>query len=219
MSINIIKVTKSQYKKILLLKEGHFLDLKAIEIKPASLTKSISAFANADGGELYIGIAEDKKTNIRSWKGFENEESANGHLQAFHQLFPLGEEFSYNFLSYGSNSLVLYVEIQKTRHIKKASDGTVYIRLGAQSLPVKSEEELTRLKRNKGLESFEEETTSADISEIASSEPIIKLLDDKDIPHTQSIEWLRKQKLIRDNKPTVCGVLLFAEEPQAIIPK
>jgi ATP-dependent DNA helicase RecG len=219
MSINIIKVTKSQYKKILLLKEGHFLDLKAIEIKPASLTKSISAFANADGGELYIGIAEDKKTNIRSWKGFENVESANGHLQAFHQLFPLGEEFSYDFLSYGLNSLVLYVEIQKTRHIKRASNKTVYIRLGAQNIPVESEEDLTRLRRNKGLESFEEETTSADISEIARSEPIIKLLDDKDIPHTQSVEWLRKQKLIRDNKPTVCGVLLFAEEPQAIIPK
>lgn len=220
MSMNPIKVTKSQYEKILLLQESHFLDLKAIGITPAKLTKSICAFANADGGELYIGIAEVKEANIRLWKGFENIEAANGHLQAFDSLFPLGQEFSYNFLSCGLNSsLVLHIEIQKTRHIKIASDGNVYIRRSARNDLVNTEEALTRLKINKGLESYEEETTSANISEIASSEPMIEFLDYKDIPHTESVEWLRKQKLIRDNKPTVCGTLLFAEEPQAIIPK
>jgi ATP-dependent DNA helicase RecG len=45
--------------------EGHFLDLKAEEIKPSKLTKAISAFANADGGELYVGIAE--KELFRYW--------------------------------------------------------------------------------------------------------------------------------------------------------
>ena len=38
-------------------------------------------------------------------------------------------------------------------------------------------------------------------------------------PHCLPEKWLKKQKLIRKDKPTVCGVLLFSDEPQAILPK
>jgi ATP-dependent DNA helicase RecG len=39
------------------------------------------------------------------------------------------------------------------------------------------------------------------------------------IPTTEPEPWLRKQMLIRDNRPTVAGLLLFADEPQAILQK
>lgn len=39
------------------------------------------------------------------------------------------------------------------------------------------------------------------------------------IPSTDSESWLRKQYLIYGEKPTVAAILLFADEPQAIIPK
>jgi ATP-dependent DNA helicase RecG len=77
--------------------EGHFSDLKAIEIKPAKLTRSMSAFANADGGELYIGIDEDQATRERSWRGFNDQEAANGHLQAFDEFFPRGRRWNIRF--------------------------------------------------------------------------------------------------------------------------
>lgn len=38
-------------------------------------------------------------------------------------------------------------------------------------------------------------------------------------PTTTPEPWLRKQLLIKDERPTVAGVLLFAEEPQAILQK
>jgi len=38
--------------------EGQFADVKAKEIAPSKLSKTISAFANSDGGDLYIGISE-----------------------------------------------------------------------------------------------------------------------------------------------------------------
>jgi hypothetical protein len=31
--------------------------------------------------------------------------------------------------------------------------------------------------------------------------------------------WLRKQILLREDRPTVAGILLFADEPQAVLPK
>jgi type I site-specific restriction endonuclease/predicted HTH transcriptional regulator len=218
MSISVSKITKSQYKKILELEEGHFLDLKSKDIEPAKLTRSISAFANTDGGELYVGIAENKKTKTNHWEGFENVEAANGYLQIFYELFPFGQEFSYEFLSYES-SLVLHIEIQRTRNIKQSSDNkTPYIRVGAQNLPVKTIEAITRLRRNKGIDSFEEETTSGNASELADSKPLIEFINKK-CPHMEPIKWLNRQLMICNDKATVCGVLLFAEEPQAIIPK
>jgi ATP-dependent DNA helicase RecG len=39
------------------------------------------------------------------------------------------------------------------------------------------------------------------------------------VPHQDPEKWLRKQMLVIDDKPTVAGALLFAEEPQALLPK
>lgn len=218
MAINISNILSNQKNLLLSKQEGHFLDFKSIDIKPANITKHIAAFANADGGELYIGIDENKNTDTRVWRGFKNLEAANGFLQVFEELFPLGQEFHCRFLSYGSDGLVLQFEVHKTLNVKKASDGKVYIRRGAQSLPVDSQEGLMRLQMNKGIVSFETETVSADLFEITNSEPIISFLVEV-IPTAEPSAWLKKQQLIRNDKPTVAGVLLFAEEPQAIIPK
>jgi ATP-dependent DNA helicase RecG len=64
MPIPVIEITDKQLLEVLSYVEGHFLDLKAKEIKPSKLTKAVSAFANADGGELYVGIAENVTTSI-----------------------------------------------------------------------------------------------------------------------------------------------------------
>jgi ATP-dependent DNA helicase RecG len=39
------------------------------------------------------------------------------------------------------------------------------------------------------------------------------------IPSAEPLPWLRKQLLVCDGRATVAGILLFAEEPQAILPK
>lgn len=39
------------------------------------------------------------------------------------------------------------------------------------------------------------------------------------VPTTEAELWLRKQLLIQRDKPTIAGILLFADEPQAILPK
>lgn len=113
MSIEIEQVSDNQAKKVILTEEGQFSDVKAINITPAKLTKTISAFANSDGGDLYVGIDElvDKS---RSWRGFTNQEASNGHLQIFEKLFPLGTDFQYEFLKCSSQpGLVLHIQITK----------------------------------------------------------------------------------------------------------
>jgi ATP-dependent DNA helicase RecG len=220
MPIGVDEITDKQFEEILSYPEGHFLDLKAKDIKPAKLTKTISAFANADGGEIYIGITETgDPSSPRKWDGFLDPEAANGHLQVFDSLFPLGEDFLYSFLSHaGQRGLILQVIIRKTKTIVKASDGIPYIRRGASSLPVDTAAKLSVLERNKGITSFENETVSVDLAKVCNSETVIRFMLDV-VPSSEPEAWLKKQELIKDGKPTVACVLLFSDIPQAILPK
>lgn len=144
---------------ILSLEEDHFHDLKAKEIKPSKLSESISAFANASGGEVFIGVREEKRgnTKVRLWDGFDDVEEANAFLQMLNQIAPLADFVATTFLSCeGESGLVLKIEIFRNGSITKSTDGIPYIRRGAQKLPVNTNEALERLKLDKGISSYED---------------------------------------------------------------
>lgn len=131
MPIDVIDISDKEASIILGMDEGHFADLKSIDIGPAKLTKAMSAFANADGGDLFIGIDENVKSGRRTWRGFKNPEAANGHIQVFEELFPLSQDFQYEFLRNASlPGLVLKAGISKTQSVKYASNTTAYVRPG-----------------------------------------------------------------------------------------
>lgn len=214
-------ITSRQRDIILALEEGHFHDLKAIEIKPAKLSESVSAFANASGGEIYVGIREEMRagTKVRAWKGFDDIEAANPVLQMLNKVAPLADFFSTSFLSCeGEDGVVLKIEILRNGSITKSTDGIPYVRKGAQKLPVDTDEGLERLKLDKGIASYEDYKVLAEIQTIENSEVTLNFLLGV-VPTAEPEPWLRKQRFIVDQNPTVAGVLLFAEEPQALLPK
>ena len=210
-----MKITPEQAEKVRLIDENQFADIKGIEIAPRDLTNTISAFANADGGELYVGITDKE----RHWRGFRNIEAANGHLQAFKDFFPLGTDFQYEFFECKKyKGLVLHIQINKTQSVMRASNNVPYIRRGAQSLPVNTPEKQKRLEMSKGVASFEIEKLNIS-KEIITESPVIKKFIKEVVPATKPEPWLKKQNLLREECPTVAGTLLFAEEPQAALAK
>ncbi len=218
-TIPTVNVSAEEINKILSISEGHFTDLKAIDIKPAKLTRTLSAFANAEGGEIYIGIAEDQTRQIRTWCGFESEENANAHIAIVDEFFPIGADSQMCFLSSNSNNgFVVKVEIHKSRAIKQASDSIVYVRRGAQNLPLTDQTRLEILRRDKGISSYETEPVNVEHSVITNSEVTIAFMLEV-VPTTEPEIWLAKQQVLQCGKPTVAGLVLFPEEPQAVIPK
>ena len=221
MPFAIEAVSRDQAEKIINFEEGQFGDVKSIEKKPSSLSEDISAFANADGGELYIGIDELEVNGVktRSWRGFANPEAANSHLQVFDGLFPVGE-FQYEFVrsSGGLPGIVLHVTVNKTKGVTLASNNIPYLRRGAQSLPQNAHELRKRLEYSKGVHSFESELVNVDLQFVTESAVVKEFIADV-VPTAAPDEYLKKQALIKDGKPTVAAVLLFADEPQALVPK
>ena len=82
--MDVRELSDEEAKIVLARDENHFCDLKRREIAPAKLSKSISAFANTAGGELFIGIAEADTNGVkkREWMGFADVEVACPHQVA-----------------------------------------------------------------------------------------------------------------------------------------
>lgn len=217
-----IEIDAAQADLLTQIEEGQYSEVKATAVSPAKLSNTISAFANTDGGDLYIGIGEQLLGNNakkRTWRGFPDVEAANGHLQAFEGAFPLGKDFQYEFFRCaGRPGLILHVQVSRTQGVIKATDRKPYVRRGAQNLPQDTPEQLRRLEFTKGVVSFEGHPVNVDKQTIVDS-PIAKQFLDSVVPKAQPEAWLKKQQLIVNEMPTVGGLLLFAEEPQAVLPK
>lgn len=203
--------------------EDHFFDKKAAEIKGAKLQKIAVAFANADGGEVYVGIADEKDVHDPSmrWIGTKNIEDYNQHIQALTEVQP-ALPMDITFLkAEGKTHYVLRIQIEKSQSVHKTSDGTVYERKGAQSLPVVDPVRITALSFAKGAVSYEDYSLDNALAEdVVDSPRITEFLADYS-PFTDPLELALNKNLINRKtfKPKVAGVLLFSLDPGSLMPK
>ena len=213
-------LTENDIAKLFEIEEDHFNDFKAKDISGRGFSKIVSALGNASGGDVYIGIREENDTKCKHWEGFSTIEDCNEFLQIMDSINSISGYYNVEFLKHPDlNTYILKITVFKSREIVYTTDGKVFIRKGAQSLPVNTPEKLRRLTLDKGISSYEDERVVESTIEDATESNIFKYFLQNIVPGADSSVWLKKQHLFKQENLTVAGELLFSDEPQSVLPK
>ncbi|KKR75657.1 MAG: hypothetical protein UU20_C0049G0005 [Parcubacteria group bacterium GW2011_GWE2_40_8] len=225
------KISEQDAIKFLNEEEDHFFDVTRKDYKGEVVQKKCIAFANADGGELLIGIHDRKDTGLTGgkferWGGFQIQEEANNTIADItRNISPTLAGIGFEFLEIEKNEKlgkVLRVSIEKSPDVHYTAGGNSYIRKGAQCILIAGEE-ITNLQLSKGATSYENQNiANYDIDRLLDSSELNEFLDYY-LPKTDRQDFLRKQNLIsgvnEKLKPIYAAVLLYDENPQAVLPK
>jgi ATP-dependent DNA helicase RecG len=218
-ALKTIVISDDEFAKIADRDESHFFDIKQHAATGKSIQKIGAAFSNADGGELIIGI-KDKKTGEplnKRWEGIVDIEQLNGHLQALFEVKP-ALDVAYEFLKRETvGGYALRVLIEKGTRVSATPDGKIYLRQGAQSLPVTDPDRVQQLSFAKGASSFED-ILLADLpaEQIVESPVLTSFLGDYS-PTTEPLEFVINQNLLdyKTWQPRTVSALLFHPAPSA----
>lgn len=213
-------LTEKDIATLFAIEENYFNDFKAKDIEGKKLSRTISAFANASGGDIYLGIREENVSKKKYWEGFSNVEDANWVNQLLFDLLVATSNYEIAFLQHPDlKTYIMQITIFKTQTIVYSTEKIPYVRHGAQNLPCNTPEKIKRLELDKGIASFENEVVAeSEMYDVLNSE-VYNMFKNQIVPNTEGDNWLRKQRLVRDDKVTVVGLMLFSDEPQICLPK
>lgn len=217
MMYEVIDLSAKEVEVLLNTVEDHFNDFKSKQIAPNKLQETFVAFANADGGNIYIGI-EDSASDRERLSGFNEPEEANAIIATLlENTNPAVENVEIEYLKTPGNGLILHIDIPKSPKVHYTASGDCFIRANAQKVKIKGER-VTQLSYSKGAEPYEKKAVDiVEVQDILDSEYYVDYR--RRIGTSQSPEvFLKKQRLLtkKDDEfvPNVGCVLLFDEEPQ-----
>lgn len=201
--------------------ESSRLEFKANISNEKSLAQELVAFANAEGGELLIGVKDD---GSRTGLDFSDVQRINKILvnACSGNVRPEISLTTENVVLEDGTVMVVSVP-QGLSKPYTDNDGVVWIRAGASKKRTASREELQRLFQSSGLIHGDEigvsGMTAADLDLAYFSEFYKKeygeSLDSAEVPIPQ---LLQSMNLMKDGCLNRSGALLFAKNPSAKLP-
>ena len=208
---------------ILSREEGQTFDRKSIRIKPKDLAVTIIAFANADGGDLVLGITDGKK----EIEGVDDDQKVLNEIRRtpFDFCIPSVNtqvEMLPCVDRTGKDNHVLVFHIEPSMRVYANQADEVFLRVGDKSKKLSFDERF-QLMNDKGQTCYEETAVySAELNDID-----ITLVDDycQKIGYGKSsLEFLTENHgyIIEKNgklHPTIVTLLLFGKKPQDFLPR
>ncbi len=199
--------------------EGYYFDRKSARLDEKEVARHLSAFANASGGKLVIGVEDDG-----SITGFTRDRARP--IEAFEAAAITGCEPSPQVISErvavsnaeGKPDVVLALDVKaSTDHvIKRRSDGAVFLRQSDRSVKL-DHDQIVALEYDKNQRSFEEELVLRSSLADVDSEIMLRYKErlGTDAPAEQI---LRSRGFLEEGHLTKAGVILFAECPTRFLP-
>lgn len=203
-------------------KESHHFDRKSARLAQKELARHISAFANADGGVIALGIEDDGKvTGLEAYDGAENL-----FRQTPTTFLDYVPEYIIELLSYvqeGKKALtVMLMHVKPSlNRVIKLKDGKIFLRIGDQSKQL-SVEEAIRLEYARGVRKFEEEIVEDATFEDLDPTTLAMYGEQMKAEASTIRDLLRARGAIRVKngveRVTNAGILLFGRMPTQFIP-
>ena len=201
--------------------EGQFFDRKSARIEPREIAKHLSAFANADGGTLVIGIEDNGEIS-----GFKH---ARAHEIDDYRAVPYTFMRSHPTTSFillhcqnssGIDDVVLVIDIEPVSNgIVELTNDEVYLRIADSSKKL-NHSDVERLKLDKGVRIYED-----GINERATFEDLdFELVNDfcrlsnHDAHLVSVFDVLEARSFTIKNKITNACVVVFAKDPSKFCP-
>lgn len=202
------------------LKENQYFDRKSARKDDREIAKHISAFANAAGGKLVVGIEDNgevtgfRRNGARDIENFERAALTTCtpppivHREHISVVNSSGEDDSV---------LVLDIEPSTSHSVARMSDGDVFLRQNDKSVKL-NREQVIALEFDKGQRIFEDELVGDSSIDDVDHEVLDRY---KEILGTEvsDEQVLRSRRFMRDGKLTVAGALLFAQDPSVMMPQ
>ena len=202
------------------LKENQYFDRKSAHKDDREIAKHISAFANAAGGKLVVGIEGNgevtgfRRNGARDIENFERAALATCtptpivHRERISVVNSSGED---------DTVLVLDIEPSTSHSVARMSDGDVFLRQNDKSVKL-NREQVIALEFDKGQRIFEDELVKDSSIDDVDHEVLDRY---KEILGTEvsDEQVLRSRRFMRDGKLTVAGALLFAQDPSVMMPQ
>ena len=202
------------------LKENQYFDRKSAHKDDREIAKHISAFANAAGGKLVVGIEDNgevtgfRRNGARDIENFERAALATCtptpivHRERISVVNSSGED---------DTVLVLDIEPSTSHSVARMSDGDVFLRQNDKSVKL-NREQVIALEFDKGQRIFEDELVKDSSIDDVDHEVLDRY---KEILGTEvsDEQVLRSRRFMRDGKLTVAGALLFAQDPSVMMPQ
>lgn len=201
--------------------EGTYLERKSARVSPKDIAKHVSAFANANGGILVIGIEDDGEL---TGFGISNAHKPDEYKEMILQnCYPMPSYRSQKIL-YGKaeTDFVLAIEIDTSAQqvIMKMPERAVYLRIADKSIQL-SHDQITQMEYDKGQRFFEEqEISDATIEEDIDLDIIKEYCEKMDVAgDTDPKNLLASRGFIRHGHLTNAAILLFGKNPTKFLPQ
>lgn len=195
-------------------KENQYFDRKSARKDDKEIAKHISAFANAAGGKLVIGIEDDGEVTGFKRSGARDIENFERTALTTCTPTPIVRKDRIPVVnSSGEEDLILVLDIEASasHSVARESDDEVFLRQNDRSVRLNREQVLA-LEYDKGQRVFEDELVEDSSLDDVDHEALdrYKEILGTDAPDEQV---LKSRRFMRDGRLTVAGALLFAHDP------
>jgi ATP-dependent DNA helicase RecG len=183
-----------------------------------SLAETMVAFANADGGTLYVGV---NKRGHPTGEVYPEEFDTIVHQAERRCRPPIPVEWQQTETH---GAFIFAGHIRRSPELHALDDGRVLVRTGDENRPL-SGDQVRQLATTRSAGDYEAEpvpgATREDFNEELLQEFVEKWEERQGRPLTRPLDELLKEQgwLTSEEQPTVAGILLFGKNPDIFIPR